>query len=110
MLAIAGNARIFLFQGSTDLRKGYEGLCQLVAASFKEPVSSGAYFVFINRPRNRIKVLYWDSDGFAIWLKRLETGTFAKRQFKEANLQRREFLMLLEGVIPRRYQKRFKMH
>jgi transposase len=56
-----------------------------------------------------MKVLYWDGDGIAIWFKRLEQGTFAKRNFDQSTLQRREFLMLLEGVVPRRFQKRFKV-
>jgi transposase len=109
MLTISGNARIFLHQGATDLRKGYEGLCVLIEGTFGEPVKSGAFFVFINRPRDRMKVLYWDSDGLAIWFKRLEKGTFTKRHFDKPILERREFLMLLEGVVPRRYQNRFKI-
>ena len=56
-----------------------------------------------------MKVLYWDGDGLAIWLKRLEKGTFAKRNFTQPKLERREFLMLLEGVVPRRFQKRFRI-
>ncbi len=109
MLAISGNSRIFLFQGATDLRKGYEGLCHLIESALQESISNGAYFVFINRPRDRMKVLYWDGDGIAIWFKRLEQGTFAKRNFNQSSLQRREFLMLLEGVVPRLFQKRFKV-
>lgn len=109
MLAISGNAKIFLHREATDLRKGYEGLCVLIEGAFSEPIQSGAYFVFINRPRDRMKVLYWDSDGLAIWFKRLEKGTFSKRHFDKHLLERREFLMLLEGVVPRRFQKRLKI-
>lgn len=110
MIAISGNARVFLHQGYIDLRKGHEGLSHIVKAAFDMSPTSGAYFVFINRPRNRMKILYWDSDGLAIWFKRLEKGTFAKRHFDHQELERREFLMLLEGVVPRRYQKRFKLY
>lgn len=109
MIAISGSAKIFLHQENTDLRKGYEGLSRLIEKAFNEPINGGAYFVFINRPRDRMKVLYWDSDGLAIWFKRLEKGTFSKCHFDKAILERREFLMLLEGVVPRRLQTRFKI-
>jgi transposase len=69
---------------------------------------SGAYFVFINRTKDRIKVLYWDADGFSIWWKRLEKGSF--RLGIDKNLiDRKEFFMLLEGIIQKRIQKRFKV-
>jgi transposase len=109
VIAISGNARVFLYQGAVDLRKGHEGLSLLVKVSFDIPLASGAYFAFMNRPRNRMKILYWDSDGLAIWFKRLEKGTYTKRYFDKPELERREFLMLLEGVIPRRLQSRFKI-
>jgi transposase len=109
MLAIPGQAKIFLFQGAADLRKGYEKLSLLIEEVFKEPVVGGSYFIFINRSRNRMKVLYWDADGIAIWIKRLEKGTFAKRHFTQQLIERRQFLMLLEGVVPKRFQKRLKI-
>lgn len=109
MIAISGNARFFLYQGAVDLRKGHEGLSFMVQIAFDTPLTDGAYFAFINRSRNRIKILYWDSDGLAIWFKRLEKGTFTKRYFDKPILERREFLMLLEGVVPRRMQTRFKV-
>ena len=109
MLAIGGNARIFLHRTPIDLRKGFEGLSFAVENVFKQAPTSGAYFVFLNRRRDRMKVLYWDSDGLAIWYKRLEKGSFPKRSVDKAVMERREFLMLLEGVVPRRMQKRFKI-
>lgn len=109
MLAIAGNARIFLHRLPTDLRKGFEGLCTSVQTVFSEESTSGAYFVFLNKRRDRMKVLYWDSDGLAIWYKRLEKGSFPKRSTDKILLDRRDFFMLLEGIIPRRVQKRYKI-
>lgn len=109
MLAITGGARFFLCQAPTDLRKGFEGLSAAVEFAFQGELTSGAYFVFLNRPRDRMKVLYWDLDGFAIWYKRLEKGTFSKRNMEEGRLERRDFLMLLEGITPKRLQKRFKI-
>ena len=109
MLSFSGNARIFLHSDSIDMRKGFEGLCGLVERSFGDELTSGAYFVFVNRCRDRMKVLYWDNDGLAIWYKRLEKGTFPKRDSKEIIIDRRELLMMLEGVTPRHLQRRFKI-
>jgi transposase len=109
MLAIAGTAKILLCQVPIDLRKGFEGLSSLVESLFDHDLTSGAYFVFLNRQRNRIKVLYWDNDGLAIWNKRLEKGSFPKRKDKKIILERREFFMLLEGITPHKIQKRFRI-
>ncbi len=109
MLALTGNARFFLHQDPIDLRKGFEGLCIFVEGIFQQDVTGGAYFIFINRRRDRMKVLYWDGDGLAIWYKRLEKGTFPKRKISTVLMERRDFLMLLEGVTPHRMQKRFRV-
>lgn len=108
MLAIAANARIFLFQDPVDMRKGIEMLSFLVEEFFKGELTSGAYFVFINRTKDKMKVLYWDVDGFAIWWKRLEKGSFRLRIEKKL-IDRKEFFMLLEGITPQRIQTRFKI-
>lgn len=109
MLAIAGNARIFFFQQPIDMRKGIEGLSVLIEKSCIGELTSGAYFVFINRVRDRMKVLYWDNDGFAIWWKRLEKGSFCLLGIDKALIDRREFFMLLEGITPKKVQKRFRI-
>ena len=108
MLALSGGAKIFLCHGATDLRKGFEGLSALVASSIEEPLTGNAYFIFLNRTRDRMKVLYFDIDGLAIWYKRLEKGHFPKRDKTQKVLERREFLMLLEGIVPKRLHKRYK--
>lgn len=109
MLAIAGNARIFFFQKPIDMRKGIESLSGLVEESCSGELTSGAYFVFINRSKDRMKVLYWDHDGFAIWWKRLEQGSFRLLGIDRALIDRREFFMLLEGITPHKVQKRFRL-
>jgi transposase len=108
MLAISSSARIFFFQNSIDMRKGLEKLSFLVEESCSGELFSGAYFVFVNRAKNRMKVLYWDNDGFAIWWKRLEKGSFRLLGIDRALIDRREFFMLLEGITPYKLQKRFK--
>ena len=109
MLTINSASRIFLCHLPTDLRKGFEGLSTIVESTFEEKViTSNAYFVFLNKSRDRIKILYWDIDGLAIWYKRLEAGRFPKQAKTHPLIDRREFLMLLEGVVPRRLHKRYK--
>ena len=109
MLALTGCPRIFFCKRAIDLRKGFEGLSAKVEEIFSTELTSGAYFIFLNQRRNRMKVLYWDSDGLVIWYKRLEKGSFSKRDLEEGMIERREFLMMLEGVRPQRIQRRYKI-
>lgn len=106
MLSISGNARIFLFKNPIDLRKGFEGLSCFVEQTYGDILTSGAYFIFLNRRRDRMKVLYWDADGLVIWYKRLEKGSFSRSHLQNTTMTRKEFFMLLEGIIPKRLQRR----
>jgi hypothetical protein len=65
--------------------------------------------IFLNRYRDHMKVLFWDKDGFVIFYKRLEKGTFAWKWGDAKSLDRREFFMLLEGISPKRLQPRFSL-
>ena len=94
------------------MRKGFEGLSFLVEEAFpgellSGELLSGAYFVFLNLKRDKIKVLYWDLDGLVFWYKRLEKGSFPKISDEKIIIERKELLMMLEGVSPKRIQKRF---
>jgi transposase len=68
--------RIFLCTTPTDMRKGFDGLQGMVREFLGQDPLSGHLFLFINRRRDRIKLLWWDRDGLVIWYKRLEAGTF----------------------------------
>lgn len=109
MLSFPGNARILLHNEPMNMRKSFEGLACIVEQAFSENLTSGTFFVFLNRRKDRMKVLYWDGDGLAIWYKRLEKGTFSRSKNNRFLMSRREFLMLLEGVIPRRVQHRYNI-
>jgi len=70
------SARYFLYQESTDMRKSFDGLCGLVSGKLGQNPMSGDLFIFVNKPRNRIKLLRWEAGGFVLFYKRLEQGTF----------------------------------
>ena len=102
MLSLASNTRIFVAAGATDMRKGFDGLQGLIASQLEQDPLSGCLFLFVNRRRDKLKILYWDGDGLAIWYKRLEQGTFqmptiAEDQ-KSAEIRSEELTMLLRGV------------
>ncbi len=108
-----GSERIFLYREAVDMRKGYDGLVGVIKTVLKENPLSGAYFVFLNGPRNRIKILYWDKDGFAVWMKRLESGSFTLPEADSHGKQiidRTLLLMLLEGLKKVKRTKRFRLN
>jgi transposase len=76
MISLPHAVRVFLHTPPTDLRKGFDALSGLVTTAFAQDPTSGHLFLFVNRRRDRLKILYWDRDGLAIWYKRLETGSF----------------------------------
>lgn len=70
--------KIYVGVAAVDMRKSFHGLCGVVRATFGEDPRSGSYFVFFNKKGNQVKVLYYDRTGFAIWMKNLDKGTFAR--------------------------------
>ena len=104
-----GACDVYLYHAPTDMRKSFDGLSALVESAFPNRLLSGALFVFVNRRRNLLKVLYWDGDGLAQWYKRLEKGTFRIDPDGRTELSRREFMMLLEGIKPARVSPRFRL-
>lgn len=106
MLTIPGNARLFICQHPVNMRKSFEGLSAIVEQLFPNELFSGSFFIFLNRRKDLMKVLFWDRDGLVIWFKRLEKGTFSWKWGESATLDRRSFLMLLEGIVPKRLQAR----
>lgn len=109
MLTVPGNARLFLYQHPMNMKKSFEGLSKIIEELYPGELFSGAFFIFLNRRKDHMKVLFWDGDGFVIFFKRLEQGTFFWKWGCRANLDRRSFLLLLEGVVPKRIHKRFSL-
>jgi transposase len=67
---------VYLWQGACDMRCSFDRLSSLVTEHIKTSVISGGAYVFFSRCRKKVKILYWDHDGFAIWHKRLEAGSY----------------------------------
>ena len=103
MLSWPPTVRIFLSAGPTDMRKGFDGLAELVRSALGLDPLSGHLYVFRNRRGDRIKVLYWDRDGLAYWYKRLERGTFRfptapTDATKGVEIKAADLMMILDGV------------
>ena len=109
MLTLPAHARLFLCQTPVNMRKSFEGLSAIVERLFPEELLSGAFFIFLSRRKDHMKVLYWDGDGFVIFYKRLERGYFSTTIKSSHAIARREFVMLLEGIVPKRLQPRFSL-
>lgn len=112
MLSISGNSRIFVCRNPTDMRRSFNGLSSMVEKVLHENIfEQGAYFIFINRRRDRLKALYWDGDGLALWYKRLEKGTFPQLSGEgvKAEIKASELSMILQGLEPCKINKRFSL-
>jgi len=103
MLSFSGHLRVFVAVEPCDMRKGYEGLSALAGGVLGEDVRSGALFVFSNRRRTRLKILYFDGSGMWVLGKRLEKGTFSWPKLVEGGspkvvLRAEALAMLTDGV------------
>ena len=102
MIAISSGASIYLCTTVTDMRKSFDGLSGLVRSEFQREPNDGSLFLFINRRRDRIKILYWEATGFALWYKRLESGTLEMitglHGESVVTIDSTELSMLLSGI------------
>lgn len=113
MIVHPAGVRIFIFNRATDMRKSFNGLSGLVAQHFDVELLSGHLFLFFNRRRDCVKLLYWDRDGLAIWYKRLESGTFQLPAGDSESLQidHTDLALLLSGIdlSSAKRRKRYKI-
>lgn len=102
MLMLPEQIRIFLRREPTDMRLGYDGLAALARNHFGQNPTSGHLFVFVNKGKNRSKMLLWERGGFWLFSRRLEKGTFAIPYPKgdgSMSVDRVAFSMFLDGVM-----------
>lgn len=76
---------IYLYRESVDFRKSINGLAAIIESDTDLPLGSGALFLFTNKQRDKIKVLYWDKTGFALWYKRLEKAKYKRALLPKSN-------------------------
>jgi transposase len=103
MLSFPPGLRIWLCTRPADMRRSFDGLSEMVRENLDQDPLSGQLFVFRNKRSDRIKLLYWDEDGLAIWYKRLEEGTFRfpavpAEGSMAITVRSADLLMLLDGV------------
>jgi transposase len=102
MLTLAATTRVFFSIQPVDMRKSFDGLFGLASAFLGQDPLSGHFFVFRNRSGDRLKVLYWDRDGLAIWYKRLEKGTFrmpaTSAEGNSVEIDACDWALILQGI------------
>lgn len=100
MLIPGSMLRVYIAIGNTDMRKAINGLSILVESQMELNPLSGHIFVFSNKRRNMIKILYWDQNGFCLWQKRLEKHRFIWPESRQEvmEVEQRELMWLIDGL------------
>jgi transposase len=113
VLMLSPAVKIFLCAQATDMRRSFDKLAEMTRGVLAQDPLSGHLFVFFNRPRDRVKILFWDRSGFCLYYKRLEQGAFRVPQLDGggAQLDAAELTLILEGIelAGARRQKRFSL-
>jgi transposase len=114
MLSLSAAQRYFLCRDKTDMRKGVDGLSGLVRDGLKQDPLSGDIFIFFNGRRNQVKLLLWERDGFSIYYKRLERGTYElpaiDGQTTSVELRSDEIMLILQGICLSSVRRRKRFH
>ena len=112
MLSLPPSVKIFVCLVPADMRRSFDGLARMAAEVVEEDPLSGHLFVFGNRRGDRVKILYWDRDGYALWYKRLEVGVFRfpQRAGERVAVTASELALVLNGIDVRdvRRRKRYR--
>lgn len=91
---------VYLYRGVLDMRVGFDRLAEKIKAETDRAVISGGWYIFFSRRRDRVKIFYWDEDGYAIWMKRLEAGSYKTEKTNDGyeEITALDLKYLLEGV------------
>ena len=100
MLSLTSSHRYLLYARPCDMRKSFDALSGLVKSELRGDPLSGDVFVFLNKTRNRLKLLHWESGGFVLYYKRLEKGTFTPPDSvaENATISWSQLVLMIEGV------------
>ncbi len=114
MFGLTTTHQFHLYSKSTDMRKGFNGLCGLIQNDLSTSPTNGSVYIFINKTRDKVKLLHWSGSSFILYYKRLESGTFEipyyDKQVGSISLTYSQLVLLIDGIsitnISRR--KRYK--
>ena len=115
MFGLTNDIHYYLYQGDVDMRKGINGLYKLVKNEMRKVPISGDAYIFFSRNRRMVKILKWDGDGFILYYKKLERGTFERLRYNADrrcfNMPWRDFVMMMQGASLEhiRYRSRFEI-
>jgi len=114
LLSLPSSLRYYLYNGTTDMRKSYNGLTILVRTELGRNPLNGDVFIFFNKHHNQLKLLLWEGDGFGIYQKRLEKGNFELPKPGSDDpgmaLTHQQLLLILQGIDLKsvRFRKRYQ--
>src|SRR3954462_15702003 len=113
MLHLSAACKYYLYGGDADMRKGFDSLSGMVSQQMQLSALSGAVFIFVNRRRNQLKLLLWEGDGFSLYHKRLEQGTYElpataaqNNKTGSINLTHQQLQLILQGISLKSVQHR----
>jgi len=110
MFSLTSSLHFSLYTLPTDMRKSFDGLCGIVQDKLNRNPMNGEVFVFINKARNKIKLLHWESGGFVLYYKRLEEGTIEvplpPSKAQSFSIYWSELMLMIEGISLREVKKR----
>lgn len=110
MFTLSSSLRYHLYSKPTDMRKSFDSLSGIIRNELGGDPCSGDVFIFINRPRNKIKLLHWQGIGFTLYYKRLEKGTFEALDYDpevgSITLSYAQIVMVIDGLSIKNIQKR----
>jgi hypothetical protein len=108
-----------MYRQPTDMRKSFDGLCGLISEELGQNPMSGDLFIFLNKPRNRVKMLRWEPGGFVLFYKRLEKGTFLRPNSManfpqnagvKQQIEYAELVMMVSGITLEKARKRARYY
>ena len=110
MLHLSSACRYYLYRDHTDMRKGFDSLSGIISSCMQLDALSGAVFIFFNKKHNQVKLLLWEGDGFAMYYKRLEKGTYEVPLDNDTNasasITHQQLQLILQGISLRSVRRR----
>ena len=97
MLKIENDTKFFICNEPVNMNNSFDGLKRMIHESFPERLTDG-YFVFFNNLRDKVKVMYWDGDGFVLWYKKLEVGFFVNLSNSDKQISHDQFIKALKSI------------